>query len=50
MKVRSKSKQKKQLIDRDKSLLISRGKGGFGEVEEYMERISGDGRSLDSGW
>ena len=47
VKVRSKSKQKKQLIDRDKSLLISRGKGG---VEEYMERISGDGRSLDLGW
>ena len=43
-------KKKKPLIDTDNSVVITRGKGGWREVEESKEGINGDGRRLGLGW
>ena len=42
-------KQRKKIVDRDKSMLTTTGKGQWGEVEEGKEGINGDGRRLDLG-
>ena len=46
MKVLSKEKN---LIDTDNSMVITRGKGGWGEVEEGKEGINGDEKRLGLG-
>ena len=43
-------KQKTTLIDTNNSIVITRGKGGVGKVEEDIEGINGDGNRLDLGW
>ena len=37
-----KQKKKKYLIDTDNSMVITRGKGGWGQIEEGKGRVNGD--------
>ena len=45
-----KPKKKKTLIDTDSSMVITRGKGGWWEVEEGKGGINGDGSKVNLGW
>ena len=46
-----KPREKKiQLIDTDNSMMITTGKGEWGEVKEGRGGKNGDGRGLDLGW
>ena len=42
--------KKKELMDKDNSMVIVRGKGGGGEEREGKGGINADGRRLDLGW
>ena len=44
------SKKMKNLVDTDKCMVITRGKGEWGEVVEGKGAINGDGRRLDLEW
>ena len=46
----SKTQTNKGLIDRDYNVAITRGRGGWREVDEGEGGINGDGRKLDFGW
>ena len=49
--VKGSKKKKKNLTDMDKSMMITKRKTGvWGEVEEGIGGLNGDGRRLDMGW
>ena len=37
-------------MDTDNSMVITRGKGRWGEVKEGKRKINGDGKRFDLGW
>ena len=43
-------KQKQKLIDTGNSMVITRGEGEWGQVEEGKGEINGDRRRLDCEW
>ena len=50
MKKGKELRKKKNLIDTDNSMVITRGKGEWGDIEGGKGAINGDGRRLDLGW
>ena len=42
--------KQKKLIDTDHSMVITKGNGRWGEIEEGTAGINGDGRNLDLWW
>ena len=48
--IKQKTKQNKTLTDTDNSMLITRRKGGWREVEEGKGGIDGDRMGLNFGW
>ena len=49
-KRRDQVKKQKNLIDTDNSMVITRGEGEWGQVEEGKGEINGDRRRLDCEW
>ena len=49
-KVKRLSKNNKKLTGIDYSMVMTRGEGGWGDVEDGKGGINGDGRRLDLGW
>ena len=49
-KRRDQVKKQKNLIDTDNSMVITRGEGEWGQVEEGKGSVDGDGRRLNFRW